>query len=98
MHPVFVTQSKTAQPIWFVTPDSFAKVCAGLDKRARDFVKAAGFEPRPGRHLMLPLSRGPGVLFGLERGKSGAINPFLPGLLPGVLPPGTYRFANTPHD
>ena len=25
-------------------------------------------------------------------------NAFLPGLLPGVLPAGTYRFANAPHD
>jgi leucyl aminopeptidase len=96
MHPMFVTRSKTAQPIWFVTPDSFAKVCAGLDTRARAFVKAAGYAPRPGRHLLVPLARGAGALFGLDRAKDA--NPFLPGLLPGVLPAGIYRFANAPHD
>jgi leucyl aminopeptidase len=98
MHPVFVSRSKTAQPIWFVTPASLPKVVAKLDKRARAFVKAAGFEPRPGRHLILPGANGTGgALFGLESAKDGS-NAFLPGLLPGVLPAGTWRFANAPHD
>jgi leucyl aminopeptidase len=98
MHPVFVARSKTAQPIWFVTPATLSKVAAGLDKRARAFVKAAGFEPRPGRHLILPSNSGTGgVLFGLE-GEQDDHNAFLPGLLPGVLPAGTYRFANAPHN
>ena len=37
------------------------------------------------------------MLFGLESDKDDH-NAFLPGLLPGVLPAGTYRFANAPHD
>ena len=41
--------------------------------------------------------QGGGALFGLENG-DGHRNAFLPGLLPGVLPAGTYRFANAPHD
>jgi leucyl aminopeptidase len=98
MHPVFVTRSKTAQPIWFVTPASLPKVIAKLDKRARAFVKDTGFEPKPGRHLILPGADGTGgALFGLEGAKDGS-NAFLPGLLPGVLPAGTWRFANAPHD
>ena len=98
MHPMFVARSKAAQPIWFVDTASFAKVVAKLDRRARAFVKAAGFEPKPGRHLMLPSARSAGgVLFGIERA-SGEKNPFLPGLLPGLLPAGTYGFANAPHD
>jgi len=98
MHPVFVARSKAAQPIWFVTPTAFAKTVAKLDKRARALVKASGFEPKPGRHLILPSAGGMGgVLFGLES-KAAAANPFLPGLLPGVLPAGTYRFASSPHD
>jgi leucyl aminopeptidase len=97
MHPVYVARSKAAQPIWFVTPASFSKITAKLDKRARAFVKAADFEPKPGRHLILPGSNGTGgVLFGLDREKDH--NAFLPGLLPAVLPAGTYRFANAPHD
>jgi leucyl aminopeptidase len=98
MHPVFVAHAKAAQPIWFVTPATFSKVAAKLDKRARAYVEAAGFEPRPGRHLILPSNSGTGgVLFGLE-GEKGDKNAFLPGLLAGALPEGTYRFANAPHD
>ena len=94
MHPIFVARSKAAQPIWFVTAANFRKVSEGLGARGRAFVKSAGFEPGPGRHLMLS---GGGVLFGLE-GASAHRNLFLPGLLPGLLPAGSYRFANVPHD
>lgn len=98
MHPVFVARSKAALPIWFVTQANFAKVVAKLDQRARAFVKASSFEPRPGRYLILPGPRGTGgALFGLEGPKDDK-NAFLPGLLPGVLPAGTWRFANTPHN
>ena len=71
MHPAYVARSNAAQPIWFVTPATFSKVVAKLDKRARAYVKAAGFEPRPGRHLILPSAGGlGGVLFGLEGKKA----------------------------
>ena len=96
MHPAFIARAKAAQPIWFVTSATFSKVVGGLDKRAREFVRASGFEPRPGRHLVMPAARGVAVLFGLD--KKDGHNAFLPGLLPGVLPAGTYRFANAPHD
>jgi leucyl aminopeptidase len=94
MHPIFVTRSKAAQPIWFVTAGNFRKTSDSLAARDRAFVKAASFEPKPGRHLILP---GGGVLFGLEAEKEHR-NAFLPGLLPGVLPAGSYRFANSSHD
>ena len=94
MHSSFVARSKSAQPIWFVTAATFRKVIDKLAARDRAFVKAAAFEPGPGRHLLLP---GGGVLFGLES-SNGHRNEFLPGLLPGMLPNGTYRFANEPHD
>jgi leucyl aminopeptidase len=98
MHPVFVARRKAALPIWFVTAATLPKVVAKLDKRARAYVRSAGFEPRPGRHLILPSAGGiGGVLFGLENNKNGH-NAFLPGLLPGLLPSGTFRFANAPHD
>jgi leucyl aminopeptidase len=98
MHSAFVARSKAALAIWFVNRASFAKVVGKLDKRTRAFVMAADFEPRPGRHLILPAAGGMGgVLFGLE-GEKDDKNAFLPGLLPGLLPAGTYRFANAPHD
>jgi len=98
MHPVFVIRSTAARPIWFVTRADFSKVVVKLDRRTRAFVKASGFEPRPGRHLILPSENGVGgVLFGVEDTKADH-NAFLPGLLPGVLPDGVYRFANAPRE
>ena len=38
------------------------------------------------------------VLFGLEEETSKSRDLFRPGALPGLLPPGIYRFANAPHD
>jgi leucyl aminopeptidase len=98
MHSTFAVRSKTARPIWFVTQADFARIVAKLDKRTRAFVEDSGFEPKPGRHLILPSGSGVGgALFALE-GANGDRNLFLPGLLPGVLPAGSYRFANAPHD
>jgi leucyl aminopeptidase len=93
MHSLFVARTKTARPIWFVTTENVRKVSASLGARNRTFAKAAGFDPKPGAHLILPDG---GVLFGVE--SSGHINPFLPGQLATLLPAGTYRFANAPHD
>ncbi len=100
MHPAFVTRASAASiPIWFVTAATWHDISAGLDQNACAFAKAAGFEPSPGRHALLPGPDGAlaAVLFGLEEaGKP--FNPFLPGTLAGVLPRGVYRFANAAHD
>ncbi len=97
MHSAFVAPGGTAQPIWFVTPETFQKTCAALEAPARAFVAAAGFEPKAGRHLILPLQDQTGVLFALE-GAGEPKDPFLPGRLAEILPAGSYRFANAPHD
>jgi leucyl aminopeptidase len=100
MHPAFVTRGAAASiPVWFVTGATWGDIRSRLDARACAFAMAAGFEPLPGRHALLPGPDGnlAAVLFGLEdAGKP--INPFLPGTLAGVLPRGTYRFANASHD
>jgi leucyl aminopeptidase len=100
MHPVFVPPgSAPAIPIWFVTGSTWAALHVALEPGARAFVDAAGFDPKPGRHLLLP-GKGDGlggVLFGLEA-DAGEADPFLPGRLADLLPAGTYRFANAPHD
>jgi len=72
-----------------------------LDAHSRAFADAAGFEPRPGRYLLLPGPDGNlgAVLFGLEAPDEPHKDLFRPGALPGVLPAGTYRFADPPpHD
>src|SRR5579875_3414195 len=70
------------------------------DDRERAFVRAAGFEPKPGRHLVVPAPDGrlAGVLFGLETADEPVRDLFRPGALSTLLPPGTYRFANAPYD
>jgi len=101
MHPTLVARgSAAAVPIWFVTSANWADVRMRLDQVAAAFADAAGFEPEPGRTLLLPGSEGgrPSVVFGLEAPDKPWKDRFLPGRLPGALPAGTYRFANAPHD
>jgi leucyl aminopeptidase len=99
MSPASVARSEAVIPIWFVTAASWTEVRASLGVTARAFAEAAQFEPKPGRHLILPGAAGEiaGVLFALEPA-DGSKDLFLPGRLPSLVPSGTYRFANAPHD
>ncbi len=94
MHPTFAARSKSARPIWFVTASNVRKVTGLLRAADRAFVKSADYRAAPGAHLLLP---GGGALFGIEP-EGAHKNPFLPGQLATLLPAGTYRFANEPHD
>jgi len=100
MHPIFVKADKQAVPILFVTAKNFTDATKTLNARELVFVQAAGFEGKPGKHLIVPNEAGKlaGVLFGLEGADDPAKDLFRPGALVGLLPPGTYRFANAPHD
>jgi leucyl aminopeptidase len=99
MHPVFAAHGAKSIPIWFVGAPEWPRLRKRLGKSAATFADAAGFEPKPGRHLLLPDTDGglAGVVFGIEAGQ-GPKDLFLPGRLAGLLPGGTYRFANKPHD
>src|SRR5580704_7892737 len=87
-------------PVTFVTAATWTEIRDRLDGRSRAFADAAGFEPKAGRHLLLPGPDGGlmGVLFGLENGEEKSKDLLRPGALPTLLPAGTYRFANAPHD
>jgi leucyl aminopeptidase len=101
MHPVFQAAAATpAIPITFVTKATWEAVSASLPEQARRFAKANGFAAKPGECLTLPAADGEiiHVIFGLEDDAGKAHDPFRPGQLPGLLPPGLYRFANAPHD
>jgi leucyl aminopeptidase len=102
MHPVFLPRGHAVPtvPITFVTSNTWREQRDRLDARSRAFAEASGFEPKAGRHLLLPGAESglAGVLFGLEGADDSSKDPFRPGALVGVLPAGAYRFANPPHD
>ncbi|HEY1310649.1 MAG TPA: leucyl aminopeptidase family protein [Pseudolabrys sp.] len=100
MHPIFARAGEPSVPILFVTAANFDKATEIIDDRERTFLRAAGYEPKPGRHLLVPAVDGKlaGVLFGLENADEPLKDLFQPGALASLLPPGTYRFANAPHD
>ncbi|MGY4484885.1 leucyl aminopeptidase [Bradyrhizobium sp. LM3.2] len=99
MPSVFET-SPSAIPITFVTKSSWDQVAETLPPAQRRFATASAFTAKPGGYLALPAPDGTiaQVLFGLEDEGARAPDLFRPGALPGLLPPGIYRFANAPHD
>jgi leucyl aminopeptidase len=101
MHSVFATApANSAIPITFATKATWDAISAELPAEARQFAQAHGFAAKPGACLALPSAEGhiAQVVFGLEDATSKSRDLFRPGSLPGLLPPGVYRFANAPHD
>src|SRR4051794_15643317 len=101
MHSAFETAPDTAAiPITFVTKATWRDLGATLPSQARQFAEANGFAAKPGECLTLPAADGTiaHVIFGLEDETAKWRDLFRPGQLPGLLPPGVYRFANAPHD
>ena len=100
MHPIFANAGEPAIPILFVNAATFEATIANIDDREQVYVRATGYEPKAGRHLVVPKADGTlaGVLFGIEAADEPVKDLFRPGALVGLLPPGTYRFANAPHN
>jgi len=100
MHPAFAAPGGSSAPVWLVSSDNWSAVRAQLGATAQRFAGTAKFEPKAGQFLLLPGDNGSlaGALFGIEPGNKEGKDRFLPGRLPGLLPAGTYRFANAPHD
>jgi leucyl aminopeptidase len=101
MDSVFETAPATsAIPITFATQATWEAICGDLPAQARQFAQANSFKAKPGACLTLPSADGKiaQVVFGIEEATSKFRDLFRPGLLPGLLPPGVYRFANAPHD
>jgi leucyl aminopeptidase len=101
MHSVFEAAPATpAIPITFVTKANWEAISSTLPTQARHFARANGFAAKPGACLTLPSEEGEivHVIFGLEDDGGKSRDLFRPGQLPGLLPPGVYRFANAPHD
>ena len=98
--PFETAPDTAAVPIIFATRTSWAGIARELAEPARQFAAANDFTAKPGKCLTLPAADGKiaQVVFGLEDDSSKSRDPFRPGALPGLLPPGVYRFANAPHD
>src|SRR5882724_10124581 len=100
-HPLFVAPGEaTAVPVTFVTFSTWEQGRVRLDAPQQAFATAVGFEPKSGRHALLPGPDGTlaEVLFALESATEPQKDLFRPVALAGLLPAGTYRFANQPHD
>src|SRR5262249_692146 len=101
MHSVFEkTPAAPSIPIRFATNTTWEAIRDSLPATERNFALASGFAAKPGKCLILPAPhRQIGqVIFGLDDARSKLPDPFRTGALPGLLPPGTYRFANAPDD
>jgi leucyl aminopeptidase len=101
MHSAFETApAPSAIPITFATKATWSAISATLPAQARQFAQANGYAAKPGECLTLPAADGQiaHVLFGIEDEAAKWRDLFRPGQLPGLLPPGVYRFANAPHD
>ncbi|WP_028349345.1 leucyl aminopeptidase family protein [Bradyrhizobium murdochi] len=89
-----------AIPITFATKATWSAIAKELPESARQFALANDFIAKPGKCLTLPAPDGKiaQVVFGLDEETAKSRDLFRPGALPGLLPPGVYRFANAPHD
>jgi leucyl aminopeptidase len=98
--PFETAPAASAIPITFATKATWQEICDGLPAEARGFALANAFAAKPGACLTLPSADGSiaQVVFGLEEATAKYRDLFRPGQLPGLLPPGVYRFANAPHD
>jgi leucyl aminopeptidase len=93
----FATDPATpAIPITLVTKTTWQAFLGDLPPAARRFAQANGFKANPGSWLALPDAKGEiaQVVFALDDESAKFRDPFRAGQLPGLLPPGVYRFAN----
>jgi len=101
MPSVFETAAAaSAIPITLATKATWDGIRNTLPAEARQFADANGFAAKPGKCLILPAANGAiaQVIFGIEDEAAKSRDPFRAGALPGLLPAGTYRFVNAPHD
>jgi leucyl aminopeptidase len=95
--PLLVARSSEKSiPIRFVTGDDWQAPRSEFAPMALAFAKASGFEPKAGRHCILPDAEGGigGVLFALETATARHVDPLLAGKLATLLPAGLYHFAD----
>jgi leucyl aminopeptidase len=101
VHPLLATDPHApACLIWLVDEATWPGVAAELPAVARSFAEVQGFEPKAGRHCLLPTADGAlhGVVFAQGGPEANRPDPFLVGQLAPALPEGVYRFATSPQN
>lgn len=94
------TSSTPSIPVTFASTATWPGISEALPPHAQQFARAVNFTAKTDALLLLPSPDGDlaQVVFGIEPEGSRSIDPFRPGKLATLLPPGTYHFANAPHD
>src|SRR5688572_32664371 len=95
MQSPFEMSDAASIPITFATKTTWSAIAREFPEQARQFASANDFTGKPGKCLTLPGPDGKiaQVVFGLEDETAKSRDLFRPGALPGLLPPGVYRFA-----
>ncbi|WP_298359703.1 leucyl aminopeptidase family protein [Rhodoblastus sp.] len=97
----FAKPKEKSVALWLANPQSFATALAAPEKaadlpgEALRFAAATRFEAKTGRLMWFVAADGePAAVFFIESGAKA--DPFQPGELATLLPPGVYRFATAP--
>ena len=99
MHPAFRMPGGDAIPIHVATPEGWESLRKRLDPAALAYADAAGFEPKAGKHVLLPGQNGvQSVLAGADASDRASRDRFALGRISPLLPAGLYRFAEPPAD
>lgn len=100
MAPTPGDRKRGVTPVILTTRKTWPQTRASLTAQARAFATSAGFEPSPGAHLVLPDADGAiaAVLFAVADAGAERRDPFLPGRLASLLPPGRYRLEGDAAD
>ncbi len=83
-------------PVILLDAQTMDQALAALEPPQRAWVKASGFKPEPGTHLVLPGASGApeAVLFATGKDKTGFDDPLIFGNLPALLPKARYRLKD----
>ncbi|MBV9741984.1 MAG: leucyl aminopeptidase family protein [Hyphomicrobiales bacterium] len=100
MSTLIVDDARASTPIHALSASDWPSLLQRLAPSARRFAESVQFEPKPGRHLLLPGETGAleSVVFVEDSGKSASERAFARGALASLLPPGNYRFERAEDD
>ena len=100
MHPLLTIASDNAIPVHAVTAASWPSLRESLPGPAAAYARAQGFEPAPGKHLLLPDAQGAlaVIVVGFAADTARRRDPFEIGRWSPVLPEGDYQLVGEGFD